>query len=264
MKKWLALMCLITCILGLTACGGEQNYSEYETNKIEYAKTLAAEQVVPMLETLAQSGGTAMFDDFTAEEVEYQIGNSNSMNVEGYAVINGVSSFESGLKEIGSIVSVGEADAVIDDDQIIVNVQIDGERKDAKAEVIFSNDMFMILKSASLNPVSSIGEMMEKAALNTLIGMGTVFIVLILISAVISAFRFIPAIQAKFTRKPAVEEKKEAPVAVQAPVVEEPEEETDDLELVAVIAAAIAASEGAATTDGFVVRSIHKVNRNRR
>ena len=33
-------------------------------------------------------------------------------------------------------------------------------------------------------------------------------------------------------------------------------DETDDLELVAVIAAAIAASEGAVTTDGFVVRSI--------
>ena len=35
---------------------------------------------------------------------------------------------------------------------------------------------------------------------------------------------------------------------------------TDDLELVAVIAAAIAASEGAASTDGFVVRSIRKSN----
>ena len=37
----------------------------------------------------------------------------------------------------------------------------------------------------------------------------------------------------------------------------------DDGELVAVIAAAIAAAEGT-TTDGFVVRSIRKVKRNRR
>ena len=42
----------------------------------------------------------------------------------------------------------------------------------------------------------------------------------------------------------------------QETVVEE--EETDDCELVAVIAAAIAASEGAVTTDGFVVRSIRR------
>ena len=41
----------------------------------------------------------------------------------------------------------------------------------------------------------------------------------------------------------------------------EKEELSDDLELVAVIAAAIAASEGAASTDGFVVRSIRKVRR---
>ena len=43
-------------------------------------------------------------------------------------------------------------------------------------------------------------------------------------------------------------------------VVADEEDLTDDLELVAVIAAAIAASEGAATTDGFVVRSIKRAN----
>ena len=36
---------------------------------------------------------------------------------------------------------------------------------------------------------SDLGERMEKAALNTLIGMGTVFIVLIIIIGVISLFR---------------------------------------------------------------------------
>ena len=38
----------------------------------------------------------------------------------------------------------------------------------------------------------------------------------------------------------------------------EKEELSDDLELVAVIAAAVAASQGASSTDGFVVRSIRK------
>ena len=41
------------------------------------------------------------------------------------------------------------------------------------------------------------------------------------------------------------------------------EELSDDLELVAVIAAAIAASEGAASTDGFVVRSIKRASTNK-
>lgn len=48
-----------------------------------------------------------------------------------------------------------------------------------------------------------------------------------------------------------------APAPVQVPAVEE---EVDDTELIAVIAAAIAASEGT-STDGFVVRSIRKINR---
>ena len=39
--------------------------------------------------------------------------------------------------------------------------------------------------------------------------------------------------------------------------------EADDTELIAVIAAAIAAAEGT-TTDGFVVRSIRKINRKKR
>ena len=51
-----------------------------------------------------------------------------------------------------------------------------------------------------------------------------------------------------------------APAPVAAPVEAA---EADDTELIAVIAAAIAAAEGT-TTDGFVVRSIRKINRKKR
>ena len=44
-------------------------------------------------------------------------------------------------------------------------------------------------------------------------------------------------------------------------MAEEIEELADDTELVAVIAAAIAAFEGKQSTDGFVVRSIRKARR---
>ena len=100
----------------------------------------------------------------------------------------------------------------------------------------------------------SLGEKMANAAGNTLMGMGTVFLVLIFISLLISCFKFIPQIMDKFTKKPSVEEKPE--------VVEETSEtvtanEEDDSELIAVIAAAIAASEQT-STDSFVVRSIRR------
>lgn len=101
-----------------------------------------------------------------------------------------------------------------------------------------------------------LGEAMARAGLNTLIGMGTVFVVLILISMIINGFAVIPKLQKAFSKKADEGQsvKENAAPAVQA---EEPTvDETDDLELVAVIAAAIAASEGAASTNGFVVRSI--------
>ncbi len=260
MKKLLALISMITCILGLTACGSEKVYTEYESQKVAYAKQLSTDTVIPMLQGLIDNEkGIHVLDDFTAEEVAYQMGSSYSINVDGYAVINGASSFESGLKEIGAISEVGTADATIDEHQIIVHVPIKGEKKDAELEAIFSNDMFMRLKSVALNPKASMGELMTNAALNTLIGMGTVFLVLIIISLVISAFKVIPSIQAKFVKKAEPEKKEEVSAPAAPPVVEE--EEEDDLELVAVIAAAIAASEGAVTTDGFVVRSIRKINR---
>ena len=102
---------------------------------------------------------------------------------------------------------------------------------------------------------------LQRAGLNTLMGLGTVFVMLIFLSFVIYLFRFIPGL---------VEGKKKKQEAAPAPetttVVAAPAEETeavDDTELIAVIAAAIAAAEGT-TTDGFVVRSIRKVNRKKR
>lgn len=262
MKKFLALVCMITCIFGLTACGSEEvQLTEYEQTKVANACNLASTTTIELLMEFTDEENRESLSDFTVEELEDMIYGFSRVTFEGYAFLTAVESFNSGIDTIGSIVAIGTPTAKIDDDQIIVNVPITGELKDAEAEVIISNDKFYVVESAALNPVATFGDMMSKAALNTLIGMGTVFVVLILISLIISCFALIPRIQAAFSKK------KEEPKAVVAektvtPVVEE--DLTDDLELVAVIAAAIAASEGAASTDGFVVRSIRKVNRNRR
>lgn len=99
---------------------------------------------------------------------------------------------------------------------------------------------------------------LEKALLNTLLGMGTVFVVLIFICLLISCFKYIPKLQDKFSKKTAPEPAKAAPAPVTA-VLEEEEEPEDDLELAAVITAAVAASMGS-STDGFVVRSIKRAS----
>ena len=88
--------------------------------------------------------------------------------------------------------------------------------------------------------------------------MGTVFAVLIFMSFLISLFKYIPMFMNK-------KDKKEEPVqkkAVEQTVDVSEEPEMDETELVAVIAAAIAAYEGT-TTDGFVVRSIKRRKSNK-
>ena len=100
------------------------------------------------------------------------------------------------------------------------------------------------------------------AGINTVICLVVVFAVLIFISFLISLFKYIPKFEALFTKKDAKTELAENAVVntvSQIEVKEEEEELSDDLELVAVITAAIAASAGT-STDGFVVRSIRRSN----
>ena len=87
--------------------------------------------------------------------------------------------------------------------------------------------------------------------------MSIVFTVLICISLIISAFKIFPYLEAKKKEKAAAKAAQvETNVVTQIEEIEE-QEYVDDTELVAVIAAAIAAYEGT-STDGFVVRSIRR------
>lgn len=123
-------------------------------------------------------------------------------------------------------------------------------------------DKNLNITDITFSPVYTMGEAMTKAALNTLLGMGSVFSVLVLIMIIIYLFGIIPKIQKasadKKAKKAAAKAENKA-ADTNANVVEtETEELVDDYELVAVISAAIAAYEGSGSTDGFVVRSIRK------
>lgn len=258
MKKFLVLLCMITCIFGLTACGSEETLTEYEQWKLETSQQLAGEIVMYVFPQYMTDEGSVYFEGYTAEEIEYFLQTQAGLAADGNAFAAAVESFHSAQASTGNITGIGKTEAVMDGNQIVVEVEVTGEKKNATAEIILSNDMFMKLESASLNPVSSMGELMSRAALNTLIGMGTVFVVLILISLIISCFKFISKIQGGKKKTAA-----ESAPAVQntetaAAEAEEAVDESDDLELAAVISAAIAAYEAEGSTDGFVVRSIRR------
>ena len=120
------------------------------------------------------------------------------------------------------------------------------------------------LESGAINPSYTTGEKMGKAGMNTLIGMGTVFVVLIFISFIISLFKYISVYENR--KKEQKEDTASVGVdnAIAQIVSNEEENVEDDLELIAVITAKqLQRSEGT-STDGLVVRSIRKVNNRRK
>ena len=131
--------------------------------------------------------------------------------------------------------------------------------------------MLRLLQAAeNVTEADSLAEQLGNAGLNTLMGMGIVFLVLILISLIISAFGIIHKLEErKAGKKRTVVPEADARVrgvGSETPPAELPmitENVTDDKELAAVIAAAVAAF-GGTDPSGFTVRSIRRIQNNGR
>ena len=248
MRKLLVILGMVTCMVGLSACGQKEEATGPITK--EQAEQFGVQLVQNMDVIVSQNS----VDQYASNEAE----------------LAGLESWQAAMEEIGTFEGTDGVALKVDDDEIIINVNVLGSDHDAVVEIIMEYDDFQKTSdvvSITTNVTYSFGELMKKAALNTLIGMGTVFVVLILISLIISCFNIIPKIQEKKKKKAEAKDATTTGASVQAdPVVAQiaaKEELADDTELVAVIAAAIAAYEGAGSTDGFVVRSIRKSNKSK-
>ena len=161
---------------------------------------------------------------------------------------------------------IDEKDITVEysDDQYTVVVPVSFEKNKANFTYVFDKSGTPTSLTVDVN--YTLAQNMEKAALNTLMGLGTVFVILAFLIFVISLFKYIPGLVEGKKKESAPAPAAAAPAPAAAAPVAEPvvEDVTDDDELVAVIAAAIAASEGKTSTDGFVVRSIRKINRRKR
>lgn len=244
MKKWLIAIGMTICLLSLTACGKDESVTYMDKNEAVSLGTSAAQLV-------SQVVSEGLEETYVAQ-VEYS-------GADGQVYLNAFDSWTKALPDLGEFMGVGdmisntmELDVLGNPKEGTIQMEILGSEHDAVMDIIIERGE---ISAITTNVDYSFGESMKKAGLNTLLGMGTVFIVLILISLIISAFNLIPKIQAMFAKKETPVEKAVNQAVSQ--IVEKEEELSDDLELVAVISAAIAAYEGT-SSDGFVVRSIRK------
>ena len=242
MKKFLLVLGMITCMAGLTACGQEAKDYSADYQITEDMVVSYVEQEISGFESIVDQGAQAYIADDAV-------------------MSNAVAGWESALADMGDYQSIGNVTYIVDEEGVMtIDAEIKASKRDADIEFIleYSVTEGFAATSVTTTPRFTFGELMTKAGLNTLMGMGTVFAVLILIAVLISCFNLIPKIQAAFSKK---DKKAEAAAdnAVAQIVENEAVQEEDDLELIAVIAAAIAASEGASSTDGYVVRSIRRI-----
>lgn len=235
MKKLLVILGMITCMTCLAACGEEEAKSG----------PISDEQAVQIGTTIVDQMNMIVSQDAIEQYADQP------------ALYNGFLGWESALEDIGTYEGVNGGSVAFDDDEVAISVEVLGSMHNAEVEIVLDSALANYI-GITTNVHYSMGEIMFKALMNTLIGMGTVFAVLILISLIISCFTLISKFESK--------QKKKEPAPVAAPVAEQiaaKEELSDDTELVAVIAAAVAAYEGAANADGFVVRSIRKSNKSK-
>jgi sodium pump decarboxylase gamma subunit len=239
MKKFLLALGMASCLLGLTACS-QDNQSADTAFMVSYDEESFKNNLQDEIEQVAAGGDVVTQSDGEASFVE---------------------ALRESQSEIGTIEGLSDWQfSVSDDGEFVVEVFVDGSIRDMKLKVVYEDSL---MEYATLNVQYSLGEKMSKAAINTVIGMCVVFVVLILISFIISLFKYISVFEQKLKEGRSGAQKDTSSVDhTIAQIVQKEEELVDDLELVAVIAAAIAASEGT-SPDGLVVRSIRKVNKNK-
>lgn len=247
MKKRMSLIvCVLAASLSFAGCSQKAD-TEYDES--------AAQQITETLITSFSQMGKEGFEQFRSLS-DYQLDYTmmqSGLPIEGDNFLSMLDAWEGAEKECGSYVKHGEYEFEASDKELSVSTLAEYEDRDATIEIKFDEDLN--LESMDVSAKYTTAEILEKAGLNTVLGMGTVFVVLIFLAFLISLIKYIPPFVEKFTKK------SPQPVQTATPVVAETAEEdteyVDDLELVAVITAAIAAQTGT-STDGFVVRSIRR------
>lgn len=247
MKKKLSLiLCLIFTVLTMAGCGEDPTAVDYFGSSYAELQTAMEAEVASLV---ALSDDDRLYIQSYGTETAIRLVTAWEEAVAGEGAYQGLGSF-SVSKSQDTVTA--EQQAVFQNRTVVVSYVYTYNYETKAPE----------LTDASADKVYTMGEKMAKAGMNTLMGMGTVFAVLILISLIIYCFRFISYFQKKTAGKKASDDAKSTEEKQPLPAWQDAQN-TDESEIVAAIAAAIAAAnadaEAAGTsTDSFVVRSIRR------
>lgn len=264
LKSLTALICIIVAALVLSGCG--KTSSQIEAEKQAEIKAANIEDVAAYTEKyFAGTMKTSTYESFAL------------FTAEGNTVVSMVFDNDWGNRWKQFTDAHGKVkDAVVDLTQRTAEggytsrIILTGE-DDALMAFTITYDERMIPVSTAIADYSNdaeetLGSKMATAAGNTITGLLVVFFILVGLSLIISCFKFVNRLggevapEKKDAKKTASAPAK--PAAAPAPAAPVQENLINDEELVAVIAAAIAAYEDK-PVEGYVVRSIRRLGNNK-
>ena len=239
LKSLLAMVCVLALTLAMSVCA----FAADTVTEDEVANYKSAAETL-----ISQIAG------FSDEEIENYLAQDDAFTTAT------MESWKSVKDELGAYSSIVSQDVEKDGDVVTISTVAQFEK--AKADVVLMLDLGQQMYTSMTYSVQySLAANMQRAGMNTLMGIGIVFLMLLFLSFVIGLFKYIEKFQNVGKKKAAEEAPKaeEAPAPAIAQSEAADEDFADDLELVAVISAAIAAYENT-SGDSFVVRSIKKSN----
>ena len=255
-KKISILICAMAVALSFTGCVSKEAVN-YDKDTLENS----CEQVFAIISdgSISEEQISSM-SDWNQGYLMAQFESQTGAKMEADAFVTALQAWQASLEECGDYIEHGDYRFEATSTGVIASTEAEFTERSAELQFSFNEDLQ--LESLDVNAHYDGGEIMGKAGMNTLIGMGTVFVVLIFMSLIISLIKYIPAMFDKSEKKSKTEATTEAIESSEASNTTVATETLDDAELVAVIAAAIAAYEGT-STDGFVVRSVKRRKSNK-
>lgn len=243
MKRMLLVLCMAVCFFALSACSS--------------ASDEAVEPISAEIEQTMSDGAKSYLEKFVSyddEDLQEQL--KQAQKQKNTVIEAAISSWINSKGDLGAFNEVQSVTVEREDeDSYTAVLQASFEKKDLTFSLT-AEETSSAYGGTSLTPTEltfvvnySLGEKMEKAALNTLMGMGTVFLVLIFISFIISFFKKINQIEAGIKAK---KEGASAPAPAAAPAADNSK---DEGELIAVITAAVAEASSI-PEDRIVISSI--------
>ncbi len=231
MKKRIACMlCVISCLMLMVGCTLTKVNENLDESKLK-------ENAQAFVEQWFSYDFSGMAEQYSSQLTEEQVA-----EYKNYAKMQ---------KKHGAMKKMEKTDYSLASDTASVAVTVSTEKSN-KLVFTVTYDKKGEVTDWKVENYQSIGSIMGRAGLNTVMCMSIVFLVLIFIALLISCFKLIGGTQSGGKKAEPAQEAVPAPAPI--PAVEE--DLTDDLELVAVITAAIAAAEETECADGLMVRSI--------